>query len=840
MLSVAHDSPSCEMKLNEIQDAIDAEIGEYPEAIRFVVEGRERDAAIWKLFIRLEENSRHGLDESLEGSRAWWPGDPPGTADVLSVIPEDLQLNLRYASKSPPEPGGVIFIYPPQYLHALKARWEESAWAPKAVRWFQSLVESNDFRPDRVVQAADLSLHLRRRQREAFLLPGWKTSYLWGPPGTGKTYTLGMMIAKYLQQFPDHRVLIMSTTNTAVDQALVAVDKALERWAIRNRSAQSLRRKCARVGSHFVVSHYHGREHLLPVKDEHLIRRLTELEAKRPDAEHVSEYAAWKVEVEKSRAAMRAESLQVLQSARLAAMTTTRALFTFDELRQVGSYDLVVFDEASQVPIVAAAILAPMADRVLFAGDPNQLAPIVRSERDDCRRWFGRSMFARRDETPKAVCQLDEQSRMTAEICRIVAGVFYNKSLRVADDCLNDRTWLGDRVVPFIEPVGHARVHVHSIEEIGRWSGAFGGMTRRESANFIANFAEAFAQLQPEEQLLILTPFRAQRSLIRALLKERRLRKVTVSTVHRAQGSERHTVVLDPVHGQSPFLLTDDARRLVNVAISRAQARLLLTLSPTDCTNPTLRQIAELIGFSRNRTSHRAADPAELAIRDPEFPRAFLGKLIRIADTVGRLESATVEELKIVDVDSGLLKTFKLSILRQRPIPIVPAEVEHSPPSGKRKRVLRAPSWAEKQEVRVARTRETPVRSVTDPLVRVNAQLLAAAPLKPRLVRGAASTNRDAKRTPRRPSGPVGTVVTILGGGSHGVLQHSDGRKFAFTYRDLLPELKRVGITEGMKVSFVPGPARNDGSPLRASRVGLASPDGDMRLSDALTYPDTP
>ena len=44
---------------------------------------------------------------------------------------------------------------------------------------------------------------------------------LWGPPGTGKTFALGLMILGYLSQ--DKSVLLASNTNKAVDQALLSV-----------------------------------------------------------------------------------------------------------------------------------------------------------------------------------------------------------------------------------------------------------------------------------------------------------------------------------------------------------------------------------------------------------------------------------------------------------------------------------------------------------------------------------------------------------------------------------------------------------------------------------------
>jgi superfamily II DNA or RNA helicase len=47
---------------------------------------------------------------------------------------------------------------------------------------------------------------------------GRDLTFIWGPPGTGKTHTIGT-ITEYLYR-DKHTVLIVSHTNTAVDQAI--------------------------------------------------------------------------------------------------------------------------------------------------------------------------------------------------------------------------------------------------------------------------------------------------------------------------------------------------------------------------------------------------------------------------------------------------------------------------------------------------------------------------------------------------------------------------------------------------------------------------------------------
>jgi len=52
-----------------------------------------------------------------------------------------------------------------------------------------------------------------------------EVTYLWGPPGTGKTTTLSLLIKELFER--SKRVLICSNTNQAVDQVLLTLCKEL-------------------------------------------------------------------------------------------------------------------------------------------------------------------------------------------------------------------------------------------------------------------------------------------------------------------------------------------------------------------------------------------------------------------------------------------------------------------------------------------------------------------------------------------------------------------------------------------------------------------------------------
>ncbi|MFD1893350.1 hypothetical protein ACFSCU_09050 [Ottowia beijingensis] len=86
----------------------------------------------------------------------------------------------------------------------------------------------------------------------------------------------------------------------------------------------------------------------------------------------------------------------------------------------------MVFDEASQVGLAHALALMPLGRSYLFAGDPQQLSPVVRSSATLVQRWLGSSPFSKKPAGGSSVCFLDEQSRMAEPICGLVSHLFYD------------------------------------------------------------------------------------------------------------------------------------------------------------------------------------------------------------------------------------------------------------------------------------------------------------------------------------------------------------------------------------------------------------------------------
>jgi superfamily I DNA and/or RNA helicase len=536
------------------------------------------------------------IDESLEGCRATWGDDFVNRGEVLFVDAEAGALVLRFVTGDLPSHETPIWLFPRDFLTPLIELWQipdrrgaigliEKSRAPKKQLEPKTLPQSYSVLRQRQVQAVDIAL-----QPKALLL---------GPPGTGKTFTVGAIIATLLSRYKNSRILLVGPTNVAVDTALLAADDWLKRIG-----KPELASHMKRIGSRFDPKKYAGRDHLLARGVYEAATALALLELDEPPKAQIEKYAKWKEQVEKARAALKTDILAIGAQARVLAVTTTSAFMWYEAITACDRWDFVISDEASQVMLPAALMIAGAGRRILFAGDPHQLAPVVQSKDTTVQALLTKTAFDLED-MPQV--QLNEQSRMCQEICETVSKTFYDDGLTVCSKARHDKTWQLERSPYFVDGRQLPRVFCETIEDNATWSAKYNGFIRYKSAELtIQLVSELLGSYADERDILVLTPFRAQRALMRAFCKTDSLRRIRISTVHRAQGSEAKFVLFDPVDANGNFLNSPNGRRLINVAVSRAQAHAVLFINKSDLGNPWIDQIRKL-----SMKWHTAGDYAE-------------------------------------------------------------------------------------------------------------------------------------------------------------------------------------------------------------------------------------
>lgn len=631
------------LSVRDIQDGLSVESEELPSSLSFKVVAVKRIDDVWRVEVdpgsAVADNGKRNivLDEALEGARAWWAGPPKGKADVLAVLPEEASLFLSQADQPPPRSGQWIKIYIQDYLHVLREIWRRSDWAKTAIGCQSQLSKIQLSAPLSILP--DRFPKLRAAQTAAFKLLNYQSSFLWGPPGTGKTTTLGALLASCVLQRPDVQILLIASTNQAVDQALVAVDRALEELGHVTNGA---RQRLCRFGSRFHPEHYIGRDHLIPIQDKELLKHLRRVDLAKPDADAGPEILAkWHQERQKIRDRIRSQMSTLFRQKSIVAMTAARAAFGLDDLIVTGKFDALVVDEASQLGLANVLCLLPLAPRYLFAGDDRQLSPIVTSKHPKAIAALGKSAFVYRgsDSERANVVMLKEQSRMAESICRAVSETFYFGKLRVAGDASHNKSWRARRSFKFAAVPTEESLAAIDVESEGTWSQKYRGLIRLESAQKIAELVDSAltARQVTASDLVILTPFRAQRVLIKACLYHHGIKGVRVSTVHRSQGSEALVVIFDPVKGDEQFLTNDEGSRLINVALSRAMGKLVLLLSAGDRKNSRLAQFYHLSKIP-TASLNEAESLAELLRRD-STTKAVVGRIVSHGRHVGVIKA---------------------------------------------------------------------------------------------------------------------------------------------------------------------------------------------------------
>ena len=571
---------------NDILKALQEEREFANQSIGFSVTSSRHEGVygILKIEISRQTGSRAAvIDESLEGSRVYWEIDEQkGQGEVFFTNADEGELVIRYSGAILPKDGDTIWLYRRDFLTPLIELWEDKEKVRKAAFVLNRKKRGHDDTLELPKKFEDL----RARQSDAIQASLSKASLILGPPGTGKTFTLGAMVAYLLVRYKNSRIILTGPTNTAVDTALLSVDK----WLKRLGRIEQFKNNIKRVGSHFDPRKYRDTPYLLAPGFAETATELAILELEEPSKADVAAYTIWKEKVEITRSKLRTDITEISSRSRLIALTTASAYIWYEELKNVGNWNFIVCDEASQVIMPGALMAGALANRSVFMGDPHQLPPVVQCHFAHVQKALNTTVF---DVLKKAErVQLNEQSRMGPAKCNAVSKTFYSGDLKVCPKYGKDPEWKKYRSPVHIDGRPLPHVHFEFIEDEAQWSKKYNGYIRLMSADAVRNIAEELlGSYTDAEDIVVLTPFRSQRALIRKMFYKDHLRPIRVSTVHKAQGTESKIIIFDPVQAGGPFLNSENGRRLINVATSRAQAHIIFIANKKDLQNPWVKKI---------------------------------------------------------------------------------------------------------------------------------------------------------------------------------------------------------------------------------------------------------
>ena len=441
----------------------------------------------------------------------------------------------------------------------------------------------------------------------------WRHSWsiLWGPPGTGKTYTTGRQIAAVLATDPSERILVVSTTNQATDEVAASIGTAiidsdngasqLESNSIRRIGKGSSLRKFREAG---LMSMLAGTEAELLAEIDFLSNRLRR-------TEDSSDKALLNQRIKSTRAALTDISRRTFLDANVSVVVTTSfkagQLLGCETVRSLienreAPFTTIFVDEAGLISRAAVASLSLLASRrIVLVGDSKQLAPISRVSRTLPSRkskWLassGVSHLRTMYDNPPAVHVLSEQHRMHPLVCETVSNYQYNGQLTTAEKRMAQPSTLTQSLADF----GRAIWYVLDEEDVSlhriRASRGSGNKSWVRNAT-----GDVIQKLFEDDHFknsrgLFVSPFRAQANVVSRLFARWNASTWTASTVHCQQGAESDIVIFDSVNAGNPVWPITQWQRLVNVAISRAREAVIVIASRAEMEEPHLRPLADTL-----------------------------------------------------------------------------------------------------------------------------------------------------------------------------------------------------------------------------------------------------
>jgi predicted DNA helicase len=239
-------------------------------------------------------------------------------------------------------------------------------------------------------------------------------------------------------------------------------------------------------------------------------------------------------------------------------------------------FDLCVIDEAGQSTEPATWIPIVRSERLVLAGDHQQLPPTILSRRAE-QEGFGYSLLEQimKRDGDTVARRLDVQYRMNRQIMDFSSAEFYDGSL-LADSTVQDhllcdlpgvtRTDLTETAVTFIDTAGAGYDDIQPPDSDSR-------SNPEEAALVVKKVQQLLDANVSADHIAVITPYSAQVQLLREQLPD----GIEIGSVDGFQGREKEAVVISLVRsnvkGEVGFLA--ETRRM-NVALTRARRKLLV------------------------------------------------------------------------------------------------------------------------------------------------------------------------------------------------------------------------------------------------------------------------
>ena len=419
---------------------------------------------------------------------------------------------------------------------------------------------------------------------------------VWGPPGTGKTQFVARYTQKLVQQ--GEKVLVMSVSNIAVDNATTRIDQLSEPGSSLRVVRYGYPHDQDLMKDHTLVAHLIARARHPDLLEERnaLVAQRRELmtEPDRIDPERfTSELDRLTEEIKAIDDLLAEEEIQIARSADVLLTTLakgTLANFIVPAYANLSYdlYDTVILDEASMINLAYMFWSSTLPKkRLVVVGDFRQLPPVSRGESESVKKYMQTDIFEFLDipdivdsgEWEPRLHILCEQHRMNPSISALVSGPVYGGLLKDGSGVKNRKEGRYDPCPDYPALL----VDTSSLEPFCLIDPSKKSRSRFNVCHAMLDIL--LAEMTGSDSIGIITPYVLQGRIANRLVVEEGLNdSIACSTVHRFQGSERRVVILDTVDSsgvpRAGMLIKGghgtSAMRLLNVAITRAMEKLII------------------------------------------------------------------------------------------------------------------------------------------------------------------------------------------------------------------------------------------------------------------------
>lgn len=452
--------------------------------------------------------------------------------------------------------------------------------------------------------------HLNKSQNKALMnvLEAEDAAIVHGPPGTGKTTTIIQCIVQNLKH--TNQVLVCAPSNAAVDlltEKLVEKDIDVVRLGHPARITDTILQQTIDVK---VTKHQRYKELKAVKQQENQYRNAAQKFKRNFGREERQERRMLWSEANKLRKEVRALSDYISKDIIDKAQVITCTLVgSSTQVLRGKRFSTVYIDEAAQGLEASTWIPILKADKIIFAGDHQQLPPTIKSI-EAAKNGLEETLFEQLIKNQKVDVMLSEQYRMHEKIMKFSSQFFYNDQL-VANENVKERLLFEeDLPLEFIDTAGTGYHDYTDPESLST--------SNKEEAELLQKHLSAYLEqlkivgkIETVNRIGVITPYKAQVKQLKRILyhldiEEDIKNKIDINTVDSFQGQERDIIYISLVRsneeGQIGFL--GNTRRM-NVAMTRAKMKLvILGDSSTICRNQFYK---EFVDYTQEINAYRSA-----------------------------------------------------------------------------------------------------------------------------------------------------------------------------------------------------------------------------------------